>query len=49
MRYALLNKYSIDELEAEVNLALSKNWIIVGRAFYRDGKWCQTIIKEDVK
>ena len=49
MKYALVNKYSIDELEEEVNLALSKGWVVVGRAFYRDGKWCQTVVKEGIK
>jgi hypothetical protein len=46
MRYALVNKYSIDDLEEEVNLAMEKGWICVGAAFFSEGKWCQTVIKE---
>ncbi len=45
MKYVLVNKYSIDDLEEEVNMALSKGWNVVGRAFFVDGKWCQTIVK----
>ena len=48
MKYALLHKFSIDDLEEEVNLALSKGWECVGRAFNSEGKWCQTVIKRDV-
>ena len=45
MKYALINKYSIDDLEEEVNLALDKGWKVIGRAFFIEGKWCQTIVK----
>mgnify|MGYP001579485288 CR=1 FL=1 len=45
MKYVLVNKYSIDDLEEEVNLALSKGWSVVGAAFFVEGKWCQTIVK----
>jgi hypothetical protein len=48
MKYALVNKYSIDDLEEEVNMALSKGWKCVGAAFFQEGKWCQTVVKEDV-
>ena len=33
MRYALVNKYSIDDLEEEVNLAMEKGWICVEQPF----------------
>ena len=49
MKYALLNKYSIDDLEEEVNLALSKGWECVGSAFFSEGKWCQTVVKKEVQ
>tara|TARA_B100001564_G_C20656623_1_gene679510 strand:- start:1251 stop:1397 length:147 start_codon:yes stop_codon:yes gene_type:complete len=45
MIYALINKYSIDDLEEEVNMALGKGWEVVGRAFFIEGKWCQTVVK----
>ena len=46
MKYALIHEYEIDELEMEVNRALDKGWKVVGRAFYQDTKWFQTITKE---
>ena len=49
MKYALLNKYSIDDLEEEVNLALSKGWECVGAAFFSEGKWLQTVVKKEVE
>jgi hypothetical protein len=49
MKYALLNRYSIDDLEEEVNLALSKGWYCVGGAFFEEGKWCQTVVKKEVQ
>ena len=47
MKYALINEYEIEELEIEVNRAMVKGWKIVGRAFFQDNKWFQTITKEN--
>ena len=49
MKYALVNRYAIDDLEAEVNMALSKGWECIGAAFFVEGKWCQSIVKKDAK
>ena len=45
--YAVITKYTLDELEEEVNLALSKGWKCVGRCFVHNDKWCQTLVKRN--
>jgi len=45
-KYAIVTKYSTDDLEDIVNEALSKGWKCLGRCFVHNDKWCQTLIKE---
>jgi len=47
LKYAIVTKYSTDDLEDIVNKAISKGWKCLGRCFVHNDKWCQTLIKSD--